>query len=143
MAEAFATLGILYPGRIFLGVGAGEALNEVAAGGGWGDYEERVDRLVEAVGLIRSLWTGDEIRYQSKYYEIEKARLYDVPAQSVPIYIAAAGPDSMHMAGKHGDGLITDGQSALDPELREAFRGAPRKPEKTRKRCRSSRSTWW
>lgn len=124
VAQSFASLGILYPGRVFLGVGTGEALNEQAATGDWGEYEERAERLVEAIEVIRKLWTGEHVEHKGKYYTVS-AKLYDVPEVPVPIYVAASGPESMHLAGKYGDGLITDGKSAIDPELRKEFeRGA-------------------
>jgi TAT-translocated FGD2 family F420-dependent dehydrogenase len=126
VAEAFATLGLLYPGRVFLGVGAGEALNEVPAGGGWGNYAERSSRMIEAVDNIRRLWAGEIVNHRGDYYTVENAKLYDVPAQPIPIYIAASGPKSMRLAGHYGDGLITDGERALKPELRAAFEAGAR-----------------
>lgn len=126
VAEAFATLSQLYPNRVFLGVGAGEALNEQATGSGWGDYAERSGRLREAVELIRKLWSGQEINHQGVYYQMEHARLYDTPAQPIPIYIAASGPKSMRLAGEHGDGLITDAERAVQPALRQAFEDGAR-----------------
>ncbi|HEY7295887.1 MAG TPA: TIGR03557 family F420-dependent LLM class oxidoreductase, partial [Dehalococcoidia bacterium] len=84
VAEAFASLSLLNPGRVFLGVGTGEALNELPAGGGWGDYQERADRLAEAVEIIRKLWTGEWVAHRGRYYTVENARLYDTPAQPIP-----------------------------------------------------------
>jgi TAT-translocated FGD2 family F420-dependent dehydrogenase len=121
VAQAFATLGLLYPGRVFLGVGSGQALNEVPAGGGWGDYDERSDRLIEAITVIRELWTGEWVTYDGPHYYVNRARLYDVPEQPVPIYIAAGGTKSMHLAGQYGDGLITDARAALERDQRAAF----------------------
>jgi TAT-translocated FGD2 family F420-dependent dehydrogenase len=121
VAQAFASLGILYPGRIFLGVGSGEAVNEQAATGQWGDYDERHDRLVEAVTLIRELWKGEWTTHNGRYYQVENAHLYDLPDQPVPIYIAAGGSESMFMAGQYGDGLISDAKSASDSEMRTHF----------------------
>ncbi|MDB5078514.1 MAG: hypothetical protein JWP00_438 [Chloroflexi bacterium] len=120
VAEAFASLSILYPGRIFLGVGSGEALNELAAGGGWGNYQERSARMVEAVDIIRRLWSGEMVDHKGSYYTVQ-GKLYDTPPQPIPIYIAASGPKSMRLAGQHGDGLITDSERAVMPELRQAF----------------------
>lgn len=120
VAEAFASLDLLYPGRVFLGVGSGEALNEVAAGGGWGDYQERSGRLIEAVEIIRKLWSGEKVDHKGDYYKVQ-AKLYDTPTSPVPIYIAASGPKSMLLAGQYGDGLITDAERAVKPELRQAF----------------------
>jgi TAT-translocated FGD2 family F420-dependent dehydrogenase len=109
VAQAFASLGILAPGRIFLGVGTGEAVNEVPAGGGWGRYAERADRLVEAITIIRALWEQEWVNFQGRYHQVHGAHLYDKPAQQVPIYVAAGGPKSGRLAGIHGDGLITVG----------------------------------
>jgi len=107
VAEAFASLALLYPGRIFLGVGSGEALNEKAATGSWPNWAERWERLAEAIEIIRSLWTGTEVDHRGKYYAV-KGRLYDLPSQPIPLLTAANGKKSMRLAGKHGDGLITD-----------------------------------
>jgi TAT-translocated FGD2 family F420-dependent dehydrogenase len=105
VAEAFATLAQLYPGRIFLGVGSGEALNEQAATGDWPSWEERWARLIEAIDIIRALWAGQPVSHRGKYYVVE-GRLYDPPSQ--PILTAANGKKSMRLAGLHGDGLVTD-----------------------------------
>jgi TAT-translocated FGD2 family F420-dependent dehydrogenase len=107
VAQAFATLGLLYPGRVFLGVGTGEAVNE-APFAPWGRYKERADRLVEAVALIRQLWTGDWVDFDGRFYQARAAKLYDVPSTALPIYIAASGTQSVRIAGAHGDGWITD-----------------------------------
>jgi len=121
VAQAFATLGSLYPGRVFLGIGGGEAVNEVAAGGGWGSYRERAARMAEAVRLIRRLWTGEWVQSDGPYYPIPNAKIYDLPEQPVPIYLAASGPNSARLAGELGDGWITVMDSALDPKLHAAF----------------------
>jgi TAT-translocated FGD2 family F420-dependent dehydrogenase len=107
VAEAFASLSLLYPGRIFLGVGSGEALNEKAATGEWPNWEERWERLIEAIEIIRALWSGRRVTHRGKYYAVD-ARLYDPPAQPIPLLTAANGRKSMRLAGRHGDGLITD-----------------------------------
>jgi TAT-translocated FGD2 family F420-dependent dehydrogenase len=110
VAEAFATLSLLYPGRIFLGLGSGEALNEQAATGEWPAWRERWDRLTEAVAIIRQLWTGNELHHKGAHYTVD-GKLYDAPAQSIPLLLAANGPKAMKLAGEHGDGLITDPQT--------------------------------
>jgi TAT-translocated FGD2 family F420-dependent dehydrogenase len=107
VAEAFASLSLLYPGRIFLGLGSGEALNEQAATGTWPSWQERSERLIEATGLIRELWKGQALSHQGKFYNVQ-ARLYDPPAKPIPILMAANGPKAMRRAGQYGDGLITD-----------------------------------
>jgi F420-dependent hydroxymycolic acid dehydrogenase len=115
VAEAFATLSHLHPGRVFLGVGSGEALNEQAATGAWPAWHERWARLAEAITLIRALWSGEHVSHKGSYYQVE-ARLYDQPAKPIPIFTAANGKQSMRLAGQHGDGLITD------PETWKHFR---------------------
>jgi F420-dependent hydroxymycolic acid dehydrogenase len=107
VAEAFASLSRLYPDRIFLGVGSGEALNERAATGEWPKWQERWDRLIEAITIIRSLWSGDQVSHKGTYYQID-AKLYDPPTQPIPLLTAANGKKSMRLAGQHGDGLVTD-----------------------------------
>jgi F420-dependent hydroxymycolic acid dehydrogenase len=130
VAQAFASLGLLYPERIFLGVGAGEAVNEIPSGGGWGTYQERAERLEEAVTLIQRLWMGGWVGAQGRYYPVEQARLYDVPSPPVPLYVAATGAKSMALAGKIGDGLVTFTGLARQPELRQAFEQGAREAGK-------------
>lgn len=107
VAEAFATLGQLYPGRVFLGLGSGEALNEEAATGQWPTWRERWDKLIEAVALIRQLWSGQSVNHKGVHYTVN-GRIYDPPPQPIPLLLAANGPKAMRLAGQHGDGLITD-----------------------------------
>ncbi len=126
VAQAWGTLSALYPGRLWLGVGTGEAINELASGGGWGDYQERAARLVEAVELIRKLWTGEVVNHDGQYYQTQSAKLYALPAQPIPIFIAAGGPKSARLAGTHGDGLITDPESVTKPQIRGNFEEAAR-----------------
>jgi F420-dependent hydroxymycolic acid dehydrogenase len=110
VAETFATLSLLYPGRIFLGLGSGEALNEQAATGAWPPWRERWDRLTEAVTIIRGLWTGQRLQHKGPHYTVD-GKLCDPPAQPIPLLLAANGPKAMRLAGEHGDGLITDPQT--------------------------------
>ena len=107
VAEAFATLSHLSPGRIFLGVGSGEALNEEAATGEWPTWSERSERLVEATEIIRQLWTGQPVSHRGRYYNVN-ARLYDPPGAPIPLLMAANGPKAMRRSGQYADGLITD-----------------------------------
>jgi TAT-translocated FGD2 family F420-dependent dehydrogenase len=107
VAAAFASLSLLTPGRIFLGVGSGEALNEQAAVGSWPKWPERSERLVEATDIIRKLWTGQQVDHQGTYYRVN-ARLYDPPAKPIPLLMAGNGPKAMRRVGRYADGLITD-----------------------------------
>ena len=107
VAQAFSSLSLLFPGRIFLGVGSGEALNEEAAVGSWPKWGERSERLVEASDLIRKLWTGQQTVHSGKYYNVN-ARLYDPPSMAIPLMMAGNGPKAMRRCGQYADGLIAD-----------------------------------
>jgi coenzyme F420-dependent glucose-6-phosphate dehydrogenase len=107
VAQAFATLGCLAPGRVVLGVGSGESLNEVPLGVAWPDGKERFARLKEAVTLIKRLWTEDRVTFEGQFYRTELATIYDRPEQPVPLYIGASGPSATRMAGRLADGFIT------------------------------------
>jgi TAT-translocated FGD2 family F420-dependent dehydrogenase len=124
VAQAFATLTGLAAGRTFLGVGTGEAMNELAGTGQFGRYPERHDRLVEAITLIRQLWSGQRVSFPGRYFHTEQLQLYNLPARPPPIYVAAGGPRSAALAGQYGDGWITVG--GVDPRLRQAFEQAAR-----------------
>lgn len=107
VAHAFATLGVLYPDRIALGIGSGEALNEVAVARiTWPDFKERFARLREAVELMRRLWAEDRVTFEGQYYQTTDATVYDRPEGGVPVYIAAGGPVMAKYAGRKGDGFI-------------------------------------
>lgn len=121
IAQAAATVSSLASGRTYLGVGTGEALNEYSATGYWPEYDERQTMLLEAIKLIRALWTGEEVTFDGIYYLTRKAKLYTKPKGSIPIYISSLVPDSAEFAGIYGDGLITVGGDK--PEVyRELFK---------------------
>ncbi|MDR7168122.1 coenzyme F420-dependent glucose-6-phosphate dehydrogenase [Nocardia kruczakiae] len=116
IAQAFATLGVLYPDRIMLGVGTGEALNEIATGykGEWPEFKERFARLRESVDLMRALWSGDRVDFDGQYYTTVGASIYDVPPAGIPVYIAAGGPVVARYAGRAGDGFICTSGKGMD-----------------------------
>lgn len=114
IAQAASTVSCFAPGRTYLGVGTGEALNEYAATGMWPDYEERQEQLAEAIELIRALWSGEEVSYEGKYYRTRKAKLFTPPASPIPIYVSALVPNSATFAGKYGDGIISVGGKQPD-----------------------------
>jgi G6PDH family F420-dependent oxidoreductase len=106
VAQQAATLGVLSSGRFTLGLGAGENLNEHVIGGGWPMARVRQERLAEAVEIIRSLFTGDYVNFSGRHFQVERARLYDLPDTPPPIGIAASGSSSVKLAASHGDALI-------------------------------------
>ncbi|GAB2664968.1 glucose-6-phosphate dehydrogenase (coenzyme-F420) [Gordonia jinhuaensis] len=108
IAQAFASMACMYPDRIMLGVGTGEALNEYATGfqGEWPDFKERFARLREAIALMRELWTGEEVTFDGQWYHTQGAYMYDIPDKPVPVYVAAGGPVVARYAGRAGDGFI-------------------------------------
>ena len=107
VAHAFGTLGSLFPGRVALGIGTGESLNEVPSMGiVWPDQKERTARFKEAVELIHRLWTEERVSHHGQFYKTENATIYDRPETPVPIYIAGAGPFMAKFAGKNAQGFI-------------------------------------
>jgi coenzyme F420-dependent glucose-6-phosphate dehydrogenase len=116
IAQAMGTLGELYPGRVLLGVGTGESLNEVPATGiAWPPFKERFARLREAVELMRQLAREDRVSYEGQHFRTVRATIYDRPEEPVPIYIAASGAVAARLAGRIGDGFICTSGKA--PEL--------------------------
>jgi coenzyme F420-dependent glucose-6-phosphate dehydrogenase len=116
IAQAFGTLGALAPGRVFLGVGTGESLNETpATGGEFPGAKERRRRLAEGVKLIEELWREERVDFEGEYYETQRATIYDKPEEPVPIFIAASGPLAAKLAGRRGSGFIST--SGKDPQL--------------------------
>jgi coenzyme F420-dependent glucose-6-phosphate dehydrogenase len=136
VAHAFGTLGALFPGRVILGVGTGEALNETPSTGmEWPEPKERLARLREAIELIKRLWTEDRVTFDGKYYKVRNATIYDRPETPVPIYIAGAGPLITKYAGRTADGFIcTSGKpfelyrETLLPNLAAGLAAAAREP---------------
>ena len=136
VAHAFGTLGALFPGRVILGVGTGEALNETPSTGmEWPEPKERLARLREAIELIKRLWTEDRVTFDGTYYKVRSATIYDRPATPVPIYIAGAGPLITKYAGRTADGFIcTSGKpfelyrETLLPNLAAGLAAAAREP---------------
>jgi coenzyme F420-dependent glucose-6-phosphate dehydrogenase len=114
VAQAFGTLGTLNPGRMILGVGTGEHLNEGALGITWPDNKERFARLREAVKLIKLLWTEQSVTFDGEYYHTRNATIYDRPSEPIPIYVSAGGPLVAKYAGRAGDGLICTSGNGMD-----------------------------
>jgi len=109
IAHAAATMGAMYPGRFWLGLGAGEALNEHVIGGKWPEIGVRSQMLFEAIEIITKLFSGEVVRHKGEYFTLESAKLYTRPDKPVPIYVATAGPMNAKRTGLHADGMITVG----------------------------------
>ncbi|MDA8203918.1 MAG: TIGR03557 family F420-dependent LLM class oxidoreductase [Chloroflexi bacterium] len=119
IAHAAATLGAMYPGRFWLGLGAGEALNEHVIGGEWPDVATRSTMLFESIEVISKLFSGALVRHRSQFFTVDGARLYTRPAEPVPIYVATAGPVNAERTGRLADGIITVG--AADEKIGMLF----------------------
>ena len=136
VAQAFATLRAMYPDRIFIGVGTGEAMNEVPVGYPWPPFKERAERLEEAIKIMKLLWSGTFVNFKGKYYRLRKANLYTKPSSPPPIYVAASGATVAEIAGRHGDGFLTVPSSEqryreiLLPALERGAKSAERDPRK-------------
>jgi coenzyme F420-dependent glucose-6-phosphate dehydrogenase len=139
VAQAAATLDNMYPGRVMLGVGSGEAVNEARFIRGrlsdWPNWRERIERLTEAVTLIRELWSRDDyFTFNGKYFPMRDVTLCTKPKTRIPIYIAAMGPNAATLAGRHGDNLTTirspeTCRNVIFPKFNEAIRLQGKKPD--------------
>jgi coenzyme F420-dependent glucose-6-phosphate dehydrogenase len=110
IAQAFASLDVLYPSRIGLGLGSGEAMNESPLGFDWPRARARLTRTIEAIQIIKELWEGKNdgfVNFNGEYFLLRNARLYTPPAKRIPIYMAATGPQATKVAAKYSDGLIS------------------------------------
>jgi coenzyme F420-dependent glucose-6-phosphate dehydrogenase len=142
IAQAFASLDVLYPGRIGLGIGTGEAMNEVPLGFDWPDAKTRLARTTEAIQIIKNLWRkeeeigklkeskGNERRYydndgflffNGQYFKIKNAKLYSPPSTKIPLYMAASGEEATRVAGRFTDGLITVQKPDKSKEIFDIF----------------------
>lgn len=120
LAQAAATVGDMLPGRFWFGVGTGENLNEHVLGDAWPEHSMRADMLMEAVEVIRRLWTGVLVDHHGDFYDVSRARIYTLPDALPPILIAASGEESGEVAGLIGDGLISTGP---DRKVVQAYGG--------------------
>lgn len=137
VAQASATLASMFPGRHWLGIGSGEAINEHVVGEYWPEAPERIARMFEAVDLIRRLFQGSiagrEVRFSGQFFRLESTRLWTVPAAMPELLVAASGPVTARRAGRSADGLITvaapiERLAVLLQKFREGAREAGRDP---------------
>jgi coenzyme F420-dependent glucose-6-phosphate dehydrogenase len=142
IAQAFASLDVMYPGRIALGLGTGEAMNEVSVGFDWPSAAVRLKRTTEAIQIIKQLWGNKEekrqtesnghghgnennnggfVNFEGEYFKTKNARLYTPPSTNIPLYMAASGPDAIQTAAKYTDGLITISKPDKSREMFDTF----------------------
>jgi coenzyme F420-dependent glucose-6-phosphate dehydrogenase len=124
IAQAWATLETMYPGRPFLGFGSGEALNEVPLGAEWPSVGAQIDRMAEALEMIRALFEGKRLSGRGDHFATDGAYLHTRPERRPPIYVSAFGPRAAKVAGELGDGLWTLADPESVPEIIDAYRGA-------------------
>ena len=137
VAQASATLGALYPGRHWLGIGSGEALSEHVVGAYWPEAPERINRMFEAVDVIKRLFAGSlagrDVRHSGQHFKLESTRLWTMPDAAPKIFVAASGPVTARRAGRNVDGMITTGAAndrlaPLISRFHEGAREAGRNP---------------
>jgi coenzyme F420-dependent glucose-6-phosphate dehydrogenase len=124
IAQAWATMEAMYPGRPYLGFGSGESLNESPLGADWPSPGGQVERMDEALELIHRLWNGEQVDHDGKWFSTKSAVLHTLPEKQPPIYISAFGPKAAAVAGRHGDGLWTLADPEMAPDVIEAYTSA-------------------
>ena len=138
VAQASATMEAMYPGRHWLGVGAGEALNEHVIGGYWPEAAERSTRMFEAIEVIKKLFdasvAGKDVKHQGRFFTLETTRLWTMPETPPPVLVATAGPVNAKRTGQYADGIITVGAplskiGGLFDKFAEGARAAGKDPD--------------
>ena len=124
IAQAWATLERMFPGRTYLGVGSGESLNESPLGADWPSAAEQVERLEEGIELIRRLLAGETVDHEGKHFKTKKAKLHTQADRVPPIYVSAFGTNAAAVAGRLGDGVWTLSDPESAPQIIEAYRAA-------------------
>src|SRR5919108_1555298 len=124
VAQAFMALEELYPGRVFLGAGSGEALNEVPLGLDWPDPAEQRERLATGLEAITRLWAGETVTMDAGWFGMKDAKLYTRAEGRPRLYVSAFGPKAAEVAARYGDGLWTMGDPEIAPKVIAAYREA-------------------
>ena len=107
IAQAFATMDSMFPGRVFIAMGTGEAMNDSPLGYPWPKFPERLGRVREAIEVMRKLWASDFVNYSGRYYTLKDANLYTKPKTKIPILVAANGPKAAALVGEYAEGYAT------------------------------------
>jgi len=122
IAQAFMSMEELYPGRVFLGVGSGEAVNEVPLGLDWPEPTEMLQRFEQGLEAITSLWDGETVNMDAGWFRLKEAKLYTRAKAKPRMYVSAFGPQAATIAARYGDGLWTLGDPEAAPEIIDAYR---------------------
>jgi len=124
IAQAWATLEALFPGRPYLGFGSGESLNETPLGAEWPSPAGQVERMAEALEIINALFAGEKLDHEGEHFRTNGAYLHSRPERKPPIYVSAFGPKAAKVAAEHGDGLWTLADPEMAPDVIEKYRAA-------------------
>ena len=124
VAQAFATLEAMLPGRAYLGIGSGESLNESPCGMDWPPVKEQIERMEEALEIIGSLFDGRRLDFDGDYFTTKAAYLYTRGDRRPPIYVSAFGPQAAEVAARLGDGVWTLADPEQAPDVIDAYRSA-------------------
>src|SRR3954463_8616512 len=124
IAQAWATLERMFPGRPYLGFGSGESLNESPLGADWPSPSDQVDRMEEALEIINSLFAGERVSREGRFFATDRAHLHTNADRRPPIYVSACGRRAAGVAARHGDGLWTLGDPDTAPDVIDAYRSA-------------------
>ena len=122
IAQAFMSLEQMYPGRVWLGVGSGEALNEVPLGLDWPEPAEKLERFELGLEAIDRLWSGETVTMDGGWFQLDEAKLYTLAPSRPKLYVSAFGPKAARIAGRFGDGIWTLGDPEAVPEILDAYR---------------------
>jgi coenzyme F420-dependent glucose-6-phosphate dehydrogenase len=129
VAQAFATLEEMFPGRVFLGYGSGESLNESPFGYDWPSGDVQLELMDEALDMIRRLWNGETIASGGKHFATKDAKLHTRPVSSPPLYVSAFYEGAAEVAAKHADGVWTLGDPESAPKVIDTYKQAGGKGE--------------
>ena len=124
IAQAFMSLEELYPGRVYLGVGSGESVNESPLGLDWPDIDEQHDRFASGLEAITALWRGETVTMDAGWFALKDAKLYSRAPRAPKLYVSAFGPKAARVAGQYGDGVWTLGDPEAAPEVIEAYKAS-------------------
>jgi coenzyme F420-dependent glucose-6-phosphate dehydrogenase len=122
VAQGFATLEEMFPGRVFLAMGSGESLNESPVGCDWPDGPGQLAAMEEALAMIRKLWAGETVDGAGRFFRTKQAKLHTLPREPPPLYVSAFYPEAAKLAAHYGDGIWTLGKPETVPRLLEAYR---------------------